>query len=180
MLSPHTHTHWHTHRHTKHARYFPKLCALCLSILVIICLPAFSPGGTRKRSSLIGLISMPEHPLCPAVPQLIVLGSGINNIYFSKSHHYLSLNLFLSGCLPFTLSLSLPFLFSCLHPLLPRRRAPFRFPFSPHFRSSCLVPWKVFRENHFHCLLWPILALFCPQLPSLMSASSFTASLSIH
>lgn len=124
VLSTHTRTHTLTDTHSqthKHARYFPKLCALCLSILVIICLPAFSPGGTRKHSSLIGLISMPKHPLCPAVPQLIVLGSGINNIYFSKSHHYLSLNLFLSGCLPFTLS--------TLHPLLPRRRAPFLFPF---------------------------------------------------
>lgn len=120
LCFPHTLAHTHSQTH-KHARYFPKLCALCLSILVIICLPAFSPGGTRKHSSLIGLISMPKHPLCPAVPQLIVLGSGINNIYFSKSHHYLSLNLFLSGCLPFTLS--------TLHPLLPRRRAPFLFPF---------------------------------------------------
>lgn len=42
-----------------------------------------SPGGSRKRSSLTGLISIPEHPPCPAVPQLIVLGFGINNIYFS-------------------------------------------------------------------------------------------------
>lgn len=57
-----------------------------------------APGGTRKCSSLTGLISMPKHPLCPAVPQLIVLGFGINNIYFSKSHHYRSLNLFLSVC----------------------------------------------------------------------------------
>lgn len=65
------------HTHT-YARYLLQLFVLSLSILVII--SYFSPGGTRKCSSLIGLISMSKYPLCPAVPQLIVLGFGINNI----------------------------------------------------------------------------------------------------
>lgn len=87
----------HTHKHA-HTQTFPE--ALC-PLFIYPCdnmFACFSPGGTRKRSSLIGLISMPKHPLCPAVPQLIVLGFGINNIYFSKSHHYLFLNLVLSVC----------------------------------------------------------------------------------
>lgn len=86
-----------THTNT-HTQTFPE--ALC-PLFIYPCdnmFACFSPGGTRKRSSLIGLISMPKHPLCPAVPQLIVLGFGINNIYFSKSHNYLFLNLLLSVC----------------------------------------------------------------------------------
>lgn len=143
----------------------------------------FSPGGTRKRSSLIGLISMPKHPLCLAVPQLIVLGFGINNIYFSKSHHYLSLNLFLSVCLSVVLFSPLfgrpsafiyPLLYFSLHSL-------FLILFPLYSKSFCLVLWKMCRKNDFsYFLLFILDCFFCLSLLSLMSASEFTASFSIH
>lgn len=121
-LRAHTPTPIQTHTQTQ---TFPE--ALC-PLFIYPCdnmFACFSPGGTRKRSSLIGLISMLKHPLCLAVPQLIVLGFGINNIYFSKSHHYLFLNLVLSVCFSVILfSVSVMYLGDLSFGLLWSRRAP--------------------------------------------------------
>lgn len=172
----------HTHKHA-HTQTFPE--ALC-PLFIYPCdnmFSCFSPGGTRKRSSLIGLISMPKHPLCPAVPQLIVLGFGINNIYFSKSHNYLFLNLVLSVCLSVILFYVFrrPFLQFTLVTLRPSFMLLFFLLCSTSFRpASCKMCQSI--VSFFLSFVCPQLLFVCLffTLLSLMSGSQFAASFSIH
>ena len=131
---------------------------------------SFSPGGTRKRSSLTGLISMPKHPLCPAVPQSIVLSFGINNIYFSKSNHSLSLNLFLSVRLSVVVFFSIfsvlgrppPFpLCFTFDSMLSSSRC-FLFPFIQVLLSTSLENKERITSLIFFCLSYLVFCFFSP------------------